>query len=128
LDAHRRLSQMIGKIAISLNRQKFEEIIESHKKKLGVKQDVELNPQALRKIIQYFKELIRLDSGKRLPQDAWMQLEMAVEAVFRSWSNPRAVEYRRFDKIADDLGTAVTLRQMVFGNIGRVSGTGVGLP
>ncbi len=125
LDAHRRFIQMFGKIALSVNGQKFEEIIESHKKKLGVKQDVELNPQALRKIIQDFKELIRLDSGKRLPQDAWMQLEMAVEAVFRSWSNPRAVEYRRFYKIADDLGTAVTLQQMVFGNMGRDSGTGV---
>src|SRR5205809_6551906 len=66
-----------------------------------------------------------LDSGKELPQDPWTQLEMAVEAVFRSWSNPRAVEYRRFYKIADDLGTAVTLQQMVFGNMGQDSGTGV---
>src|SRR5205809_8026247 len=66
-----------------------------------------------------------LDWGTELPEDHWTQVEMAVEAVFRSWSNPRAVEYRRFYKIADDLGTAVTLQQMVFGNMGQDSGTGV---
>ncbi|HEX9196484.1 MAG TPA: pyruvate, phosphate dikinase [Candidatus Bathyarchaeia archaeon] len=125
LDAHRRFIQMFGKIALGVNGQKFEDILESHKKKLRVKQDVELSPQILKKIIQDFKELIRLDSRKDLPQDPWIQLEMAVESVFRSWSNPRAVEYRRFYKIADDLGTAVTLQQMVFGNMGQDSGTGV---
>jgi pyruvate, orthophosphate dikinase len=126
LDAHRRFIQMFGKIALGVNGQKFEDILESRKKSEGVKQDVDLNPEALRKIIQDFKEVIRLDSGKELPQDPWLQLEMAVEAVFRSWSNPRAIEYRRFYKIADDLGTAVTLQQMVFGNMGADSGTGVG--
>lgn len=126
LDAHRRFIQMFGKIALGVNGQKFEAILESRKKKLGVRQDVDLNPQALREIIQEFKEVIRVDSGKELPHDPWMQLEMAVEAVFRSWSNPRAIEYRRFYKIADSLGTAVTLQQMVFGNMGQDSGTGVG--
>src|SRR2546426_12641056 len=123
LDAHRRFIQMFGKIALGVNGQKFEDILESQKKKLGVKQDVELSPQILRRIIQDFKELIRLDSGRELPQDPWMQLEMAGEGSFTSWSNPRAVEYRRFYKIADDLGTAVTLEQMVFGNMSQEYGT-----
>jgi pyruvate, orthophosphate dikinase len=126
LDAHRRFIQMFGKIALSVNGQKFEDILESHKKRLHVKQDVELTPSELRIIIQEFKEVIRHDAGKELPRDPWTQLEMAVEAVFRSWSNPRAIEYRRFYKIGDDLGTAVTLQQMVFGNMGQDSGTGVG--
>jgi len=126
LDAHRRFIQMFGKIALGVNGQKFEDILENHKKRLHVKQDVELSPSDLRMIIQEFKEVTRQASGRDLPQDPWKQLEMAVEAVFRSWSNPRAVEYRRYYKIPDDLGTAVTLQQMVFGNMGQDSGTGVG--
>ncbi len=126
LDAYRRFIQMFGKIALGVDGQKFEDILENHKKRLRVKQDVELSPSDLRMIIQEFKEVTRQASGRDLPQDPWEQLEMAVEAVFRSWSNPRAVEYRRYYKIADDLGTAVTLQQMVFGNMGQDSGTGVG--
>jgi pyruvate,orthophosphate dikinase len=126
LDAHRRFIQMFGKIALGVNGQKFEDILESHKKRLHGKSDVELSPSELRLVIQEFKEVIRHDTGRELPRDPWTQLEMAVEAVFRSWSNPRAVEYRRYYKIADDLGTAVTLQQMVFGNMGQNSGTGVG--
>ncbi len=126
LDAHRRFIQMFAKIALGVNGQKFEDILENHKKRLRVKQDVELSPSDLRMIIQEFKEVTRQASGRDLPQDPWEQLEMAVEAVFRSWSNPRAVEYRRYYKIPDDLGTAVTLQQMVFGNMGQDSGTGVG--
>lgn len=126
LDAHRRFIQMFGKIALGVNGQEFEDILENHKRRLGIKQDVELSPAELKLIIQEFKELIRKESGKELPQDPWTQLEKAVEAVFRSWNNPRAIEYRRFYKIADDLGTAVTLQQMVFGNMGEDSGTGVG--
>jgi len=126
LDAYRRFLQMFGKIALGLGGQKFEDILENHKKRLEVKQDVDLPPSELRKIIQDFKDVIKHDSGLELSNDPWKQLEMAVEAVFRSWSNPRAVEYRRFYKIADDLGTAVTLQQMVFGNMGNDSGSGVG--
>jgi pyruvate,orthophosphate dikinase len=126
LDAHRRFIQMFGKIALGVNGQKFEDILESHKEKLYVKQDIELPPSELRIIIHEFRELIRHETGRELPRDPWAQLEMAVEAVFRSWSNPRAVEYRRYYKIPDDLGTAVTLQQMVFGNMGEDSGTGVG--
>ncbi|HYY91639.1 MAG TPA: pyruvate, phosphate dikinase [Candidatus Dormibacteraeota bacterium] len=126
LDAHRRFIQMFGKIALGVNGQKFEDILESQKKRLHVKQDIELPPSELRIIIQEFRELIRHETGRDLPRDPWAQLEMAVEAVFRSWSNPRAVEYRRYYKIPDNLGTAVTLQQMVFGNTGEDSGTGVG--
>jgi pyruvate, orthophosphate dikinase len=126
LDAHRRFIQMFGKIALGVNGQKFEDILERTKQRLHVKQDVDLTTSDLKVIIQEFKEVIRHDTGKELPRDPWTQLQMAVEAVFRSWSNPRAVEYRRYYKIADDLGTAVTLQQMVFGNMGENSGTGVG--
>ena len=126
LDAHRRFLQMFGKIALGVDGQKFEDLLENHKQRLHVKQDVDLTPSDLRLIIQEFKQVIRQDAGKELPIDPWSQLEMAVQAVFRSWSNPRAIEYRRFYKIADDLGTAVTLQQMVFGNMGQDSGTGVG--
>ncbi len=126
LDAHRRFIQMFGKIALGVNGQKFEDILESHKQKLHLKQDTDLGPAELRLIIQEFRDLIKHDTGSELPRDPWAQLQMAVKAVFRSWSNPRAVEYRRYYKIADDLGTAVTLQQMVFGNMGEDSGTGVG--
>jgi len=126
LDAYRRFLQMFGKIALGLIGQKFEDILENHKKTLGIRQDVDLPASELRKIIQDFKDVIKHDSGLELSNDPWKQLEMSVEAVFRSWSNPRAVEYRRFYKIADDLGTAVTLQQMVFGNMGNDSGSGVG--
>ncbi|MBO0887640.1 pyruvate, phosphate dikinase [Candidatus Bathyarchaeota archaeon] len=126
LDAHRRFIQMFGKIALGVNGQKFEDILESQKRRLHVKQDIDLPPSDLRIIIQEFRELIRHETSRELPRDPWTQLEMAVEAVFRSWSNPRAVEYRRYYKIPDDLGTAVTLQQMVFGNMGEDSGTGVG--
>lgn len=126
LDAHRRFIQMFGKTALGVNGQEFEDILENHKSKLGVRQDIELSPSELKLIIQEFRDLIKRETGRELPHDPWTQLEMAVEAVFRSWNNPRAIEYRRFYKISDDLGTAVTLQQMVFGNMGQDSGTGVG--
>src|SRR4029077_13707107 len=96
LDAHRRFIQMFGKIALGVNGQKFEDILESHKQKLHLKQDTDLDTSDLRLIIQEFRELIKQDTGNELPRDPWDQLQMAVEAVFRSWSNPRAAEYRRY--------------------------------
>ena len=88
LDAYRRFLQMFGKIALGVSGQKFEDILEDHKRALGVKQDVELPPSELSKIIQDFKTVIRHDTGRDPSNDPWAQLEMAVEAVFRSWSNP----------------------------------------
>ncbi|MEK6919444.1 MAG: pyruvate, phosphate dikinase, partial [Thermoproteota archaeon] len=126
LDAYRRFLQMFGKVAMGVNGQDFEDIIEENKRKLGAKQDVEITPAGLRAIIQEFKDVIKTETGRELPQDPWKQLEMAVNAVFRSWSNPRAKEYRRYYKIGEDLGTAVNLQVMVFGNLGENSGSGVG--
>jgi pyruvate, orthophosphate dikinase len=126
LDAYRRFIQMFGKVALGVKGQEFETILEEHKRKLGVKQDIELTTAELRAIIHEFQQLIRSRTGRGLPQDAWTQLELAVNAVFESWNNPRAKEYRKFYKIPDDLGTAVNLQTMVFGNTGNDSGSGVG--
>ncbi len=126
LDAYRRFLQMFGKVAMGVNGQDFEDIIEENKRKLGAKQDVEITPAGLRTIIQEFKDVIKTETGRELPQDPWKQLEMAVNAVFRSWNNPRAKEYRRYYKIGEDVGTAVNLQVMVFGNLGENSGSGVG--
>ncbi len=125
-DAYRRLIQMFGKTAMGVKGELFEEILERYKQKFGVKHDIELPPDALRQIVEEFKQLIRRETGKDFPQDPWRQLETAIEAVFRSWNNPRAREYRRFYKIPDDLGTAVNIQVMVFGNMGEDSGSGVG--
>lgn len=126
LDAYRRFLQMFGKVAMGVNGKDFEDIIEENKRKLGAKQDVEITLAGLRAIIQEFKDVIKTETGRELPQDPWKQLEMAVNAVFRSWNNPRAKEYRRYYKIGEDLGTAVSLQVMVFGNLGENSGSGVG--
>jgi len=125
-DAYRRLIQMFGKVAMGVKGEKFEEILENHKKRLGVKQDIELPAEELKSIVREFKQLIKQETGREFPQDPWKQLRMAIEAVFRSWNNPRAREYRRFYKIPDDLGTAVNIQMMVFGNMGPDSGSGVG--
>ncbi len=126
LDSYRRFIQMFGKIALSMDGQEFEQILDKHKKEQGVKQDIELSPAQLRSTIQEFKDTVRRRTGRGLPQDAWSQLDMAVNAVFQSWSNPRAKEYRKYYKISDELGTAVNLQVMVFGNSGPDSGSGVG--
>ncbi len=126
LDAYRRFIHMFGRTALGVNGQKFEEVLEQQKQKLGVKQDTELTSSALRSVIQEFKTIIKNTTGNELPQDPWTQLEQAVLAVFDSWNNDRAKEYRKFYKIGDDLGTAVTLQSMIFGNMGDDSGSGVG--
>jgi pyruvate,orthophosphate dikinase len=105
--------------------EKFEEIFERKKREIGAKSDLDLGPKELREIVNEFKELIRKEKGFDFPQDPLKQLELAIEAVFRSWNNPRAIEYRNFYKIPHDLGTAVNVVTMVFGNMGMDSGTGV---
>lgn len=125
-DSYRRLVQMFGKIVLGVEDRKFDEIVEEHKRKLGVKQDIEIPAEEWKKIIEEFKELIRRETGRDFPQDPWEQLKMAIEAVFRSWDNPRAKVYRKTYNIPDDLYTAVNIQTMVFGNIGFNSGTGVG--
>ncbi|MEM0349272.1 MAG: pyruvate, phosphate dikinase [Candidatus Caldarchaeum sp.] len=125
-DAYRRFIQMFARIAMGVKTDKFEKILEETKHRLGVKFDIEIPASELRKIVEEFKRVVREEAGVDIPQDPVTQLKMAVEAVFRSWNNPRAIEYRKFYKIPDDLGTAVNIQMMVFGNLGENSGTGVG--
>ncbi len=125
-DSYRRFIQMFGNVVLEIAKQEFEHIFDGQKKKRGVKLDTELTADDLRQVIAAYKKLVRAKTGQDFPQDPRTQLSMAIEAVFRSWYNPRAATYRRMNKISDDLGTAVNVQAMVFGNMGDTSGTGVG--
>ncbi len=125
-DAYRRFIQMFGRIAMGVKGDKFEKLLEETKERLGVKHDIEIPASELKKLVEEFKQVVKKETGRELPQDPFEQLKMAVEAVFKSWNNPRAREYRRYYKIPDDLGTAVNIQVMVFGNLGANSGSGVG--
>ncbi len=125
-DSYRRFIQMFGNVVLEIPKQEFEHLFDSQKKKRGLKLDTELTAEDLKQVIARYKELVRKRLGRGFPQDPRVQLSMAIEAVFRSWNNPRAITYRRLNKIADDLGTAVNVQTMVFGNMGGTSGTGVG--
>jgi pyruvate,orthophosphate dikinase len=126
LDCYRRLIHMFGDVVLDIPKKKFEEILNSKKGKFGVKLDNELTEQMLEGVIAAYRALIKAEKGTDFPQDVREQLTLAISAVFRSWNNPRAVTYRRLNHIPDDLGTAVNVQLMVFGNIGVKSGTGVG--
>ncbi len=125
-DAYRRFIQMFARIAMGVKGELFEQALERTKHRLGVKHDYEIPASELEKLVSEFKEIVRRETGRDFPQDPWDQLVMAIEAVFKSWNNPRAIEYRRYYKIPDDLGTAVNVQMMVFGNMGMDSGSGVG--
>ncbi len=125
-DSYRRFIQMFGNIVLEIPKADFEHIFDGQKKKRGFKLDTQLTAQDLKEVIAKYKQLIRKETGRDFPQDPRVQLSMAIEAVFHSWYNPRAVTYRRMNKISDDLGTAVNVQAMVFGNMGETSGTGVG--
>jgi pyruvate,orthophosphate dikinase len=126
LDCYRRLIHMFGDVVLGISKRKFEEILKKKKREKKIAQDFELSEEALEGIISDYKTLIKKDTGKEFPQDVIKQLLMAISAVFESWNNPRAVTYRRLNYIPDDLGTAVNIQHMVFGNIGEKSATGVG--
>ncbi|HXF57728.1 MAG TPA: pyruvate, phosphate dikinase [Actinomycetota bacterium] len=125
-DSYRRFVQMFGKIVMGVPGEEFERRLEEAKarKGLGAK-DTDLTAEDLRELTEEFKRVVREHTGEEFPQDPRVQLEKAIEAVFRSWNGPRAVAYRRQNKIPDDLGTAVNVVAMVFGNMGEDSGTGV---
>jgi pyruvate,orthophosphate dikinase len=125
-DSYRRFIQMFGNVVMDIPKQKFEHVFDGQKKKKGVKLDTDLTADDLKAVIADYKKVVRKEAGKDFPQDPHVQLNMAIEAVFRSWYNPRAQTYRRLNKISDDLGTAVNVQTMVFGNMGDTSGTGVG--
>jgi pyruvate,orthophosphate dikinase len=117
---------MFGNVVMEIPKQKFEHVFDGQKKKRKVKLDTQLTSEDLKQVIAEYKKVVRKEAGKDFPQDPQVQLNMAIEAVFRSWYNPRAQTYRRLNKISDDLGTAVNVQTMVFGNLGDTSGTGVG--
>ncbi|MGH9404490.1 MAG: pyruvate, phosphate dikinase [Terriglobia bacterium] len=125
-DSYRRFIQMFGDVVQEIPKAEFERLFDGQKKRRRIKLDTELTPEDLASIIEVYKKLVRKKSGEDFPQDPRVQLEMAVEAVFRSWYNTRAQTYRRLNKIPDDLGTACNVQAMVFGNMGETSGTGVG--
>ena len=125
-DSYRRFIQMFGNVVMEIPKQKFEHVFDGQKKKKKVKLDTQLTAEDLKQVIAEYKQVVRKEGGKDFPQDPQVQLNMAIEAVFRSWYNPRAQTYRCLNKISDDLGTAVNVQTMVFGNLGDTSGTGVG--
>jgi pyruvate, orthophosphate dikinase len=124
-DAYRRLVQMYGNVVDGVDAQAFEQALAALKESRRVRDDVDLRADDLRELVQRFKEIYRDGTGSDFPQDSRVQLERAVRAVFDSWDTPRAQVYRRANGIPDDLGTAVNVVQMVFGNKGEDSGTGV---
>jgi pyruvate,orthophosphate dikinase len=124
-DSYRRLVQMYGKTVMGVEGDRFEEALEHAKDRKGVKNDVDLDADDLRGLVEEFKGIIAAETGREFPQDPTEQLRGGIEAVFGSWDNRRAVDYRRKNKIDDALGTAVNIQAMVFGNKGDDSGTGV---
>ncbi len=125
-DSYRRFIQMFGNVVQDIPKAKFEHVFDGQKKKRGIKLDTQLTADDLKQVIAGYKKLVKEETGKAFPLDPHTQLDMAIEAVFRSWNNDRAIHYRRMNKIPDDLGTAVNVQTMVFGNMGETSGTGVG--
>ena len=125
-DCYRRLIQMFGNVVLGVSGEKFEEAIEKKKEQKGVKEDIDLTAEDLKELAEEFKKIIKQETGKDFPQDPFEQLAMARDAVFKSWNNKRAIEYRRLHKIPEHWGTAVNVQTMVFGNMGNDSGTGVG--
>ncbi|MGD8922344.1 MAG: pyruvate, phosphate dikinase [Candidatus Zixiibacteriota bacterium] len=126
LDNYRRFISMFGNVVLGIDKEQFENVITKLKKDRRIKQDSSLQEQDLRELVKKFKSIIRRKSGEPFPDDPWEQLRMSRDAVFRSWNNPRAISYRRLHDIPSDLGTAVNIQAMVFGNMGNTSGTGVG--
>ena len=124
-DSYRRLIQMYGEVVESIDAHRFESALSDLKTDRGAQQDVELDANDLRDLIVTYKQIYEEETGSPFPQDAREQLTRAVQAVFESWDTPRAQVYRRAHRIPDDLGTAVNVVQMVFGNKGAASGTGV---
>jgi pyruvate,orthophosphate dikinase len=125
LDAYRRLIQMFGDVVLKTGREEFEAELSAARTRLGVKTDIELDEAALENIVQRFKAIVREKTGTEFPQNPDEQLWLAIDAVLKSWNNPRAGEYRRLYNIPDDWGTAVNVQAMVFGNLGSDSATGV---
>ena len=124
-DSYRRFIQMYSDVVMEVGKKYFEELIDEMKKERGVTLDTELTANDLKKLAEQFKAEYKNKIGEDFPQDPREQLMGAVRAVFRSWDNPRAIYYRRMNDIPSSWGTAVNVQEMVFGNMGETSGTGV---
>jgi len=124
-DSYRRFIQMFSNVVLGVEHSKFEKLINEVKKAKGYTLDTDLTAEDWKGLVEKFKELVLAETGKPFPQDVMEQLKMAINAVFDSWNNQRAITYRKINKIPDDWGTAVNVVAMVFGNMGNDSGTGV---
>ncbi|MBQ3586287.1 MAG: pyruvate, phosphate dikinase, partial [Synergistaceae bacterium] len=124
-DSYRRFIQMFGSVVDEVNFDLFEEALARTRKEAGVEQDYQIPAEALEKLLVEYKEIYKKATGNDFPSDPWIQLRRAIEAVFKSWNIPRAVTYRKINKIDDSLGTAVNVITMAFGNLGNDCGTGV---
>ena len=125
-DSYRRLIQMFGNVVLEIPKSAFDQVFDSKKRRKKAKLDTDLKAEALKEVIAEYKNVVKKHTKHDFPQDSHQQLVMARDAVFRSWQNDRAKHYRRINNISDDLGTAVNVQAMVFGNLGDTSGTGVG--
>lgn len=124
-DSYRRFIQMFSDVAMEVPKYKFENVLDRVKEAKGYTVDTELTTDDLKEIVKEFKAIYKKEIKNDFPQDPKEQLMLAIEAVFRSWNNPRAIVYRKLNDIAHNLGTAVNIQSMVFGNMGETSGTGV---
>ena len=124
-DSYRRFIQMFGDVVMEIPKSKFDQIFDGRKKEVGAEYDVDLKTEDLKVIIEGYKELVKAELGREFPQNPKDQLMEAIQAVFRSWNNERAILYRKLNNISASLGTAVNVQSMVFGNTGENSGTGV---
>ncbi|MBI4734564.1 MAG: pyruvate, phosphate dikinase [candidate division NC10 bacterium] len=124
-DSYRRFIQMFGDVVLGIDKQAFERLLEAQKHAKKVKLDTDLTAADLKDLVTLFKRVVKDKTGRDFPQEPKEQLRLAINAVFESWDNPRAVTYRRLHNIPGDWGTAVNVQAMVFGNLGDSSGTGV---
>ncbi|MBR5516554.1 MAG: pyruvate, phosphate dikinase [Firmicutes bacterium] len=125
MDSYRRFIQMFGDVVLEIPKAKFDKVFDGKKAERGVEYDVNLTSEDLEEVILGYKAIVKDETGEEFPQDPKVQLIEAVKAVFRSWNNDRAILYRKLNGISGDLGTAVNVQSMVFGNMGNTSGTGV---
>jgi pyruvate, orthophosphate dikinase len=125
-DSYRRLIQMFGNVVLEIEKSKFEKVFDHKKKQRKAKLDTDLDAKALQEVVDEYKKVVKKHAKREFPQEPHEQLVMARDAVFRSWNNERAKHYRRINSISDDLGTAVNVQIMVYGNLSDTSGTGVG--
>lgn len=124
-DSYRRFIMMFSDIAMGIPKQRFENLLEKMKEERNVEQDTDLTAADLKILVEQFKQVYKDEKNQDFPQEPLVQLQLAIEAVFSSWNNPRAVIYRRLHDIPSNLGTAVNVQSMVYGNMGDTSGTGV---